>query len=546
MARLDALEAVTTELEAQRSFLVEAGAGAGKTTTLVRALQHLLNHRRADLETHGRRIACITYTNVAKKKILERIAADPLVDVGTIHEFLWSAVQPYQRELWQQILNYNRELARPEDLDVVTAPPTIEYSDRGRRLSEGRISHDDVIALSLGLVTAHPKLIRIITSKYPVIFVDEYQDTSPKTIELLLDNLAGAGYEKCVVGLFGDSMQKIYESGVGVVKRPGLLTEITKHENYRCSPPVVQVLNKMRPELIQDAMSEQQTGEVHLFLGKGIPTGPERLTAAEATLAEKGWTRTNSKYLLLTHRKIAGTLEYANLLEQYRKLSRYGPDDLMTRNEPYIQYLTRIEAVSMAFHNNNFAELTSLLDEGRTPITRHAHKRAISEAIRELDAMRASGTIGDVLDMMTEGQFLKMPGKLKELERRRNATGLDEHDQRRADFANNLRNISYQEVTSITNFIDELTPFSTQHGVKGDEFENVVVVVDDSAWNRYNISKMLAGTDKPERTERSRNLFYVCCSRAQHGLAVVFVNELPEQAEVTLRNWFAAGTIHQT
>ncbi|MFD8467222.1 UvrD-helicase domain-containing protein [Streptomyces cyaneofuscatus] len=544
MARLDTLEAVAAEMEARRSFLVEAGAGAGKTTTLVRTLQHLLNHHRTDLEAHGRRIACITYTNVAKKKIHERIAADPLVDVGTIHEFLWSAIQPYQRELWLQILDYNKDLTKPEDLDDVTAPPVIEYSDRGRRLSEGRISHDDVIALSLRLVTAHPKLIRIIASKYPIIFVDEYQDTSPKTIQLLLDHLAGAGHENCVVGLFGDSMQKIYESGVGAVKRPDLLTEITKHENYRCSPPVVEVLNRMRPDLIQDAIGDQQTGEVHLFLNTGTPAGPERLTAAEATLAQNGWTRENSKYLLLTHRRIAGTLEYANLLEQYRKLSRYGPDDLMARNEPYIQYLTRVESVSTAFRNNDFAELTSLLDEGWTRITRHSDKRAISQAIRALDAVRTSGTIGDVLDLMGDGHLLAMPGKLKSLERRRTATGLDERDQRRADFSNNLRNVSYREVISVIHFIDELTPFSTQHGVKGDEFENVVVVVDDSAWNRYNIGKMLAGTDKPDRTERSRNLFYVCCSRAQRGLAVVFVNDLPEGAESTLQDWFASGIIH--
>ncbi|MEU1268492.1 ATP-dependent helicase [Streptomyces sp. NPDC005799] len=544
MARLDTLEAVATELEAQHSFLVEAGAGAGKTTTLVHALQHLLTHHRADLEAHARRIACITYTNVAKKKIVERIAADPLVDVDTIHEFLWSVIKQYQHELWQQILDYNKELSKPEDLDDVTDPPAIDYSDRGRRLHEGRISHDDVIALSLRLVTAHPKLIRIITSKYPVIFVDEYQDTSPKTIQLLLDHLAGAGREKCVVGLFGDSMQKIYESGVGAVKRPGLLTEITKHENYRCSPPVVEVLNRMRPELTQDAVGQQQTGEVHLFLNSSIPAGPERLTAAEAVLARSGWTRENCKYLLLTHRGIAGTLEYANLLEQYRKLGRYGPDDLMARDEPYIQYLTRVEAVSTAFRNNDFAELTDLLDEGRTRITRHAHKRAISDAIRALDAVRSTGTIGDVLDLMGDGHLLATPGKLKDLERRRTATGLDERDQRRADFSNNLRNVSYREVISVTHFIDELTPFSTQHGVKGDEFENVVVVVDDSAWNRYSIGKMLAGTDKPDRTERSRNLFYVCCSRAQRGLAVVFVNDLPEGAESTLRDWFASGTIH--
>ncbi|WP_461711887.1 UvrD-helicase domain-containing protein [Streptomyces sp. DSM 41013] len=543
MARLDTLTAVIEELETRRSFLLEAGAGAGKTTTLVRALQHLLSHRRTELEASGRRIACITYTNVAKKKILERISADPLVTVGTIHEFLWSVIQAYPHELWQQVLDYNKGLSKPEDLDEVTTPPVIEYSDRGRKLIEGRISHDDVIALSLRLIAAHPKLIRIITSKYPVIFVDEYQDTSPKTIELLLDHLAGAGQIPCVIGLFGDSMQKIYRSGVGAVQH-AKLTPITKHENYRCSRPVIDVLNKMRPQLIQQASGEQQEGEVHLFLNTHAPPGPPRLAAAEATLASKGWSRENTKYLLLTHRGIAGTLEYASLLEQYRQLGSHGPDDLMARNEPYIQYLTRIEALCRAYQTRDFVELTSLLNQGRRPIAKHADKRTINEAIRRLDTVRTTGTIGDVLDLMADGHLLAVPGRVRDLERRRTATGLDERQQRKADFSSNLRGIPYREVISVTRFIDELTPFSTQHGVKGDEFGNVVVVVDDSAWTMYSIGKMLAGTDKPDRTERSRNLFYVCCSRAKRGLAVVFLNDLPEGGESTARDWFAAGTVH--
>lgn len=57
----------------------------------------------------------------------------------------------------------------------------------------------------------------------------------------------------------------------------------------------------------------------------------------------------------------------------------------------------------------------------------------------------------------------------------------------------------------------------------------------------YSISKMLAGTDSADRSQRSRNLFYVSCSRAQHGLAVVFLDDLPEEAEATARAWFASG-----
>ncbi|MFF7897546.1 UvrD-helicase domain-containing protein [Streptomyces sp. NPDC088817] len=358
------------------------------------------------------------------------------------------------------------------------------------------MSHDDVVALSLRLVATHPKLIRIITSKYPVIFVDEYQDTSPKTIELLLNHLAGAGKDPCVIGLFGDSMQKIYRSGVGAV-RHDKLTPITKIENYRCSRPVVDVLNKMRPELRQQASGKQQEGEVHLFLSTDVPPGPWRLDAAKASLAKRGWSLENAKYLLLTHRGIAGTLKYANLLEQYRQLGSHGPDDLMARNEPYIQYLTQIEALSTAYQARDFVAL-----------------------------------------------LLAVPGKVKDRERRRTAADLDERHKRQADFANNIRGVSYREVISVIQFIDELTPFSTQHGVKGDKFENVVVVIDDSVRTMYNIGKMLAGTDKSERTERSRNLFYVCCSRARRGLAVVFINDLPDGAEATARDWFASGSVH--
>ncbi|MER6100650.1 ATP-dependent helicase [Streptomyces sp. NPDC001728] len=543
MAHLDTFDAVVTELKSRRSFLMEAGAGAGKTTDLVRTLQHLLSCRRSELESHGRRIACITYTNVAKRNIIERISADPLVTVGTIHEFLWSVIRDYPRELWQQILQYNNGLRKPEDLDGIATPSAIEYSDRGRKLSEGRISHDDVIALSLRLVAAHPKLIRIITGKYPVILVDEYQDTSPQTIELLLDYLAQAGKEPCVVGLFGDSMQKIYRSGVGAVSHDRL-TVITKPQNYRCSRSVVDLLNKMRPELRQVATGNQQVGEVHLFLNTDTPSGQDRLSSAESDLVGMGWSLESCKYLMLTHRGIAGSLEYANLLEQYRGLGSRGPDDLMSRNEPYIQFLTRIEALCAAHHARDYAELTSLLAQGRRRITQHADKRTVSEAIRELNLLRANGTIGEVLDFMDNSPLLAMPRKVKERERRRTALHLDERQQRQADFSTNLRGVAYQEVVSVTRFIDELTPFSTQHGVKGDEFENVIVVIDDSAWTMYSIGKMLAGTDTPDRSQRSRNLFYVCCSRARRGLAVVFMHDLPDGAEATARDWFSSGTVH--
>jgi DNA helicase II / ATP-dependent DNA helicase PcrA len=541
--RVKTIDRVVDALQHRRSFLVEAGAGAGKTTTLGEALEYSIKTQGAELARKGRRIACITFTNVAKRKMTERINDNSLVTVATIHDFLWTIIKGFGAELWLQILEYNRSLSKPEDLSEIIVPPTpIQYLDR-RRLHRGEISHDEVIDLALRMTTKYPKLTRLIADRYPIIFVDEYQDTSPKTIKLLLDHLAGSGGQNCIVGLFGDSMQKIYPSGQGAVTHDKL-TLITKHENYRCSPPVVDVLNKIRPDLQQEAVGGNKEGEVHLFLNSALPVGQARFEAARAHIYGLSWSEETTNYMMLTHRGIAGTLDYQKLLQAYSILGAQGRDKLLENNEPYIQYLSRIEALCDSYQALDYAEVTSLLVAGRTTITRHRHKQRIATDIRNLIAVRESGTIGDVLDHMARGHLLSIPRQLSDLERRRKSEGLEGYDQKLAEFSNTIREIPHQEVRRFIEYRDQRTPFHTQHGVKGDEFNNVLVIIDDASWTMYNMGKMLTGNDIGKRLERSRNLFYVSCSRARRGLAVVFLTNLPDGALPVARDWFASGTVH--
>ncbi|WP_458366937.1 UvrD-helicase domain-containing protein [Burkholderia pseudomallei] len=60
-----------------------AGAGSGKTTSLVKALTHLAQTRRRELKMRGQRIACITYTEVATKEISGDVGDDGLFHVST-------------------------------------------------------------------------------------------------------------------------------------------------------------------------------------------------------------------------------------------------------------------------------------------------------------------------------------------------------------------------------------------------------------------------------------------------------------------------------
>ncbi len=112
-----------------------------------------------------------------------------------------------------------------------------------------------------------------------------------------------------------------------------------------------------------------------------------------------------------------------------------------------------------------------------------------------------------------------------------------------------LRKVSYQEIKNLRRYLAGFSPFETKHGVKGDQFENVIVVI-GRGWNHYNFGEMLefAGgkpipAKKAEGFERNRNLFYVACSRSQKRLALLFTQKLSIDAIKTLAKWFGADAL---
>ena len=96
------------------------------------------------------------------------------------------------------------------------------------------------------------------------------------------------------------------------------------------------------------------------------------------------------------------------------------------------------------------------------------------------------------------------------------------------------------EVDKYCSFLDENTPYSTQHGVKGEEYNDVIVVFDDAeaAWTQYTFAKLLApnsaGLPSDSQFARSRKLAYVCFSRAVKNLRVALFTLDPKAAAAEL------------
>ena len=534
MASTSISEQVIDCLEHNKSFVVDAGAGSGKTYTLVEALTYLLKKRSKDYLSRGQQIVCITYTNVAVDEIKSRINSDPLVHVSTIHDFLWSVICDHQKELRECILEANKEeeeAKRIANLDLTGV--TINYWQYGRKWQEGKINNDDVISFASKMFLQYPKLSRLVADRYPVIFVDEYQDTQKQVVDLLLDSLPNGGERRVTLGFFGDHMQKIYGTGVGKLERPEL-ESIQKVENYRCSTEVIRVLNNLRPALQQVAAGERTLrGSAQFFYSQDQNAS---LATLQERLHDEGW-ESGEKVLMLTHRFISKSLGWDNIRTVYANRNRFALENLLRKDDVFSDTFQTIEDAVAAFDSRRYGELYSLLsirhrkNDERFSDPRE-YKLHFSQVLGQLRMLCRSATIGQVLDHIWHNKLMTKTSRMIRLEDR----GRTENHIR--NFIDDLRSTPYAEVSALYRYLNNETPFSTKHGTKGEEYNDVIVVINDRSWNQYNFASVLETNRGKSQYERSLNLFYVCCSRAKQNLAVLMESKVTDETIAGARRIF--------
>ncbi len=276
-------------IDKQENFAVVAGAGSGKTGSLIKALEYIRCKYGKSLRAAGQKIACITYTNVAVENIKRRTNLDELFAVSTIHGFLWSLVENYQADIRntlkdelipkrilkkQEDTNGNSQKAKQareqvarleHELNHIHLVSKFNYDDSGRRdYSTGSLNHDDIVDLVSMMILRLPNLQKIIGQKFAYIFIDEAQDTFGNVMDALNQIASEKGLP--IIGYFGDPMQQIYEKRAGQFNGPTGYKLIKKTENYRCSTEVIKLLNAIRPGLQQTSGSKNVTGSVEIRL----------------------------------------------------------------------------------------------------------------------------------------------------------------------------------------------------------------------------------------------------------------------------------------
>lgn len=355
-------------VEEGNSFLLSGGAGSGKTFTLVETIRAIV-----DLNLSSR-IACITYTNAAADEIRERVDNQNLW-VSTIHDFMWDKIKGYRRELKQAL----RELLRSDDPQhtrfVLPGGAPVEddlFEDLEDgiqyrefiRLRDGIISHDEVLILASYMFASYPKLCRIVKDRYPCIFVDEYQDTSPVVVDILLNSFK-ASKNPCVVGFFGDAMQAIYPGTVGNLQdrvEAGELSEVKKEQNRRNPRRVIELANRLRNDgLVQHPSDDPGApnmvdGVVREGVIRFVYSSSPNLAPVRVQL---GWGFEGVKELNLTHNLIASQAGFPQIMEIYDGDKVL---DFVRRIKKYVQ--SNPEEIDPG--GKSFGEVVDQLQEGKT------------------------------------------------------------------------------------------------------------------------------------------------------------------------------------
>lgn len=565
-ASLECLEKVFNAIDNNNNFRVEAGAGAGKTYTLIKALKHLIAKNEIDYHKTGKKIACITYTNVARDEIRSRTDNHPIVLADTIHAFAWQVIQSFQKSLRERIGNLGEKwMNRIEEAGGIKKQQVI-YSLGYPKITESEIflHHNDVIKLFTSLLS-DMKFKRIFLTRYPVLLIDEYQDTNKDLATAIVTNFIETT-KGPLVGLFGDHWQKIYgtESCGLIEAEEQNLIVIGKRANFRSDKLIVGALNKMRPELTQFEYDPSSLGEILVFHSNrwqgqrrigghwagDLPpdVAHNALEKVKSRLSEQGWSLEpgKTKILMLTNNVLAAEQGYQTIASLFS-----DNDDYLKKKDDYIAFLTdTIEVGSEAFEQRKYGIMADTFRINTGVIRKHSDKRSWHESMMRLNELRSNYTIGDVIDHLKETNKPRLTRRIEEKEKRiKDISAVSEEDRSEEDkrlFSKvmSIRSIPYTEISNVARYIEDKTLYSTKHGVKGAEFENVIVVL-GRGWNQYNWSQFLelaragpiSATNK-DSFERNRNLFYVACSRAKKRLCLLFTQELSSEAILTLQDWF--------
>ncbi|MCB8817380.1 UvrD-helicase domain-containing protein [Desulfosporosinus shakirovi] len=530
-----------TLIAIENHFRVSAGPGAGKTYWLVEHIKNVLHHSTRLEKT--RKVACITYTNIAVETILNRLGTSTeQVEVSTIHSFLYkNIVKPYAAFLVDDyglkvaeidghddiiLSNYSflrewkaktRQQRITDDKLLVKAFRAIrwKFDDSGdlvvkpdypqrvggynikndsyfeyKKMAWGKavIHHDDVLFFSYQLIKKHPFIIQVLQSKFPYFFVDEFQDTNPIQVAIL----KLIGERETIVGIIGDEAQSIYGFQGAEPQQFGsfMLHNIEEYEmadNRRSTNQIIDVLNLVRVDLVQNKY-RNVNGEI-----------PVIIVGEMITALKKATEMSNNEPIY--------SLSRINITSNAMKKEVGGT----SFNDKLIEELSDKDKSS---NNNGYRSKVVI---ACLKATEYARERNFKNAIKELERIFKDK---DDEDKGKKEALRHICLLLKKYEEFKDKPLFDFYSIVKNEIKSDISRLasgaaktfyeghSYQQLALCVKIVEDVSRHKTIHKAKGDEFENVLLILTEESDLSFLLNPDLKGIPEEHRIN------YVAVSRA--------------------------------
>jgi DNA helicase-2/ATP-dependent DNA helicase PcrA len=440
-----------------------------------------------------------------------------------------------------------------------------------------------------------PIMQSILIRKYPILLIDESQDTKKELIEAFL-NVQSSNKKHFALGLFGDTMQRIYTDGKVNLEQnlPSDWIKPSKLINHRSPKRIIKLINKIRnyvDEHQQEAGPDKEDGIVRFFI---VPSNIADKIKTENNIFERMskitgdalWSGIDSdvKILTLEHHMAARRMGFSDLFEPLYKVDQLRTGLLDGSLSGIRLFTQNILPIIKAKKNKDEFTVARIMRESSPILTKLNLKSKVNQlgelkkasaGVNLLFALWDDGKIPRLLDILkniASTKLFSIPDNLLIIANRKinvannqNTDTIQVEELERNDSIIEAWEAAlecpFNQIEAYDDYISDRSRFGTHQGVKGLEFPRVMVILDDEEARGFLFSyeklfgaKSASATDikneqegKETSIDRTRRLFYVTCSRAEKSLAIVaYTNEPAKTKEYVLsQGWFDVDEIEE-
>lgn len=588
----------------RKSFFLFAGAGSGKTHSLVLLLKKIRDSIGKDLLVQGKNVAVITFTNAATDEIVNRLDYSLVFHISTIHSFVWDAIKYYQADIKHLYCQYiqediqklyeKQEKAKSKTTKTYQSnaekiehlkeklgkAKTIEkfvYNPNGSNAEYNALNHAEVIKISAQMIMDNIMLQRIIAQRYPILLIDESQDTKKELVDAFFkiqENFS----DIFTLGLLGDQKQRIYTDGkenmVNII--PSEWEQPVKRMNYRCAKRIVKLANTIGKDLDiyaeQNPKEDAADGLVRLFIVQqqneidkdDIEQTIMDIMRNQTHDAKWSGADADVKTLTIEHMMAARRLGFAQFFGPLSKVDKYQMAFLQGKVSELDFFTKEVLPIADSINGDgrNALEIlkaySPLLSKQNTEKPYELYLRCRDDSQKVANIVNGNHSIRDVVKVVCSSQLLPVPEVLRQASILSTTDVNDEWEEDLQAWVM-VMDLPINMVRGYDDYVNQRTRFDTHQGVKGLEFDRVMVIIDDSEAKGFMFSydklfgvKELTEIDKKHieageesSVDRTQRLFYVTCTRAKESLAIVMYTSDSEKVknQAISKGWFSEQEI---